>query len=70
MTLREARREIKGWTQEQLEDASGVEQQNISKIELGKIADPRNSTVQALAAALGIDPRRLVFGHQPESIAS
>ncbi len=68
ITLQQAR-EHKGWTQEQLEAASGVDQRNISKIERGGIADPRNSTVIALEDALGLKRGTLVFG-EPESVAS
>lgn len=62
LTLRKAR-ELKGWTQEQLEAASGIEQQVISKIERGGTDDPRNSTVEALETAMGLKRGTLVFGH-------
>lgn len=58
MTLREARRRI-GLTQEQLEAKSGVSQTVISKIERGEVMDPASSTLLALSAALGLDPRVL-----------
>lgn len=63
LTLQRAR-EKKGWTQEQLEAASGVDQRNISKIERGETADPRNSTVIALEDALGLERGSLVFSQQ------
>lgn len=68
LTLKQAR-DKRGWTQEQLEAASGVDQQNISKIENGVIADPRNSTVEALEDALGVARGTLRFGAS-EAMAS
>lgn len=68
LTLREARVR-RGLTQEQLEEASGVQQANISAIERGAVRDPNWSTVAKLAAALDMDPRALRFGH-PEAVAS
>lgn len=68
MTLHEARM-AKGWTQETLEAASGVDQRNISKIERGDITDPRSSTVEALERALGLRRGTLIF-RQPESGAA
>ena len=67
ITLQKAR-ENKGWTQEQLEAASGVDQRNISKIERGDTPDPRNSTVEKLEKALGLKRGTLVFGE--EALAS
>ena len=68
LSLREARRR-RGLTQEQLAEASGVTQANISAIERGAVSDPNSSTLMKLSAALRMDPRALRFG-QPESIAS
>lgn len=42
---------LKGWTQEQLEDASGIDQTSISKYLKGRIR-PSRETVKALAKAL------------------
>jgi transcriptional regulator with XRE-family HTH domain len=67
MTLQEAL-DARGWTQEQLEAASGVDQRNISKIKRGDIMDPRNSTVEKLETALGLKRGTLVFG-QREAVA-
>ncbi len=61
LTLRDARA-VKGWTQEQLEAASGVTQGTISKLERCEISDPAKSTADALEAALGLRPGTLVFG--------
>lgn len=58
MTLREARR-LRGWTQEQLEALSGVEQAVISRIERGTNANPGIRTVRKLETALSV---RLLFG--------
>jgi transcriptional regulator with XRE-family HTH domain len=54
MTFREFR-ERKGYrTQAQLALASGCQQTTISQIELGKIHDPRWSTLRGLSTALGV----------------
>lgn len=70
-TLKDARG-AKGWTQEELESRSGVDQRHISRIERGDIADPRNSTVVALEGALGVKRGTLVFGtlQRDEALAS
>jgi transcriptional regulator with XRE-family HTH domain len=43
-------------TQYRLAKVSGVEQTTISQLELGKVRDPRWSTISALAAALNTTP--------------
>jgi transcriptional regulator with XRE-family HTH domain len=58
MTLREARR-LRGWTQEQLEERSGVEQAVISRVERGANRNPGIKTVRKLETALNV---RLIFG--------
>lgn len=63
-----AARDTKGWTQEQLEQASGVNQSTISKLERGEVGDPQKSTVDALEDALGLQRGTLVFGR--EALAS
>jgi transcriptional regulator with XRE-family HTH domain len=55
MTLRQLRKE-RGLTQEQLADLSGIEQETISAIEVGKTRQPRASTMNALAVALDLSP--------------
>lgn len=55
MTLRELR-ESKGLTQVELAAAAGCEQTTISQLELGKVGDPRYSTVEALAGVLDVTP--------------
>jgi transcriptional regulator with XRE-family HTH domain len=49
-------REHAGLTQYRLAQVSGVEQTTISQIELGKVRDPRWSTLSALATALNATP--------------
>jgi transcriptional regulator with XRE-family HTH domain len=63
MTLREAR-ELRGWTQEQLEAASGVDQAHISKLERREVLNPSNDTAAKLEAALRVRRGTLVFGVQ------
>lgn len=65
MTLREARDRRK-WTQEQLEDASGVDQGVISRLERGTSANPTFDTVRKLEEALRLRPGTLIFGHSAE----
>ena len=43
-------------TQYRLAQLSGVEQTTISQIELGKVRDPRWSTISSLAAVLNATP--------------
>jgi transcriptional regulator with XRE-family HTH domain len=49
-------RERAGITQYRLAKVTGVEQTTISQLELGKVRDPRWSTISALAEALGTTP--------------
>lgn len=53
MTLRELR-DKRGLTQVEVAFAGGLEQTTISQLEMGKIADPRASTLQKLAAVYGV----------------
>lgn len=55
MTFRELRRSS-GLSQRALAIASGVEQTTISQLDLGKVRDPRWSTVAALAIGLNVAP--------------
>lgn len=48
-----------GMTQEDLEVASGVSRQTISRYESGKAANPRAEEARAVARVLQIDPREL-----------
>lgn len=63
LTLKRARK-AKGWTQEELEAASGVTQSAISRLERGEVPDPQNSTVDALERALALQRGTLVFGRE------
>ena len=58
-------RERRGWTQMQLEKASGVAQNNISKLERYSHKRPVYATVIALALALEVGPESLRFGPDP-----
>lgn len=68
MTLRNAR-EWRGWTQERLEELSGVAQTTISKIERGDVVNPSNGTVEKLEVALRLRRGTLVFGQLMEKSA-
>lgn len=67
MTLRQAR-DLRGWTQEQLEELSGVEQTVISRLERRVTQNPSNDTVAKLEAALKVRRGTLVFGAAAEAI--
>jgi transcriptional regulator with XRE-family HTH domain len=70
-TLRRRRLEL-GWTMRALEDASGVDDAVISRIENGEIAQPRVDKITRIATALGLDPVVLLSdatGSQPLTIA-
>jgi transcriptional regulator with XRE-family HTH domain len=68
-TLREARLE-RGLTQEQLAAKTGIRQSAISRLELGRIADPGFSIVLRLAQALDLRCEELVFDLQEEQGAA
>jgi len=55
MTFRQLVREA-GLTGYRLAKLSGLEQTTISQLELGKVRDPRWSTIEALAVALHTAP--------------
>jgi len=56
--LREARKNL-GLSQEQVAERSGVHATEVSRIEAGK-RDPRVSTVERLARAVGLNPGQLL----------
>jgi transcriptional regulator with XRE-family HTH domain len=58
-------RERRGWTQEQLAEASGLSQATISNLESNPDARPAFGTVVDLATALDVDPQALRFGPAP-----
>lgn len=66
LTLKAAR-EKKGWTLEQVAEASGVHKSTVSRLERGE-TQPQHDTVNALEAALGLKRGTLVFGQ--EAVAS
>lgn len=53
MTLRELR-EKKTLSQADVAQKSGVEQTTVSQLELGKVRDPRISTLEKLATVYGV----------------
>jgi len=69
MTVREAR-DRRGWTQEQLEAASGVDQGLISRLERGTSVNPTVETVRKLEGALKVPRGTLVFGAEATAKAS
>lgn len=68
ISLRGAR-DRRGWTQEQLEAASGVDQGVISRLERGESVNPTFDTVRKLEAALKLRRGTLVFGQAMERSA-
>lgn len=56
-----AAREAKGWTQEDLADASGLATVQVSRVERG-VREIRLTTLLRLVAALEIKPNRLLDG--------
>ena len=59
VTLRQLR-ERKKLSQRQLALLTGIQQTTISTLERGAVADPRTSTVQALARVLGQPPAVII----------
>jgi len=55
--IKKARAE-KGWQQKDLQDATKISQNYLSRVELGKV-DPRFSIVQRIAAALAVSMAQL-----------
>lgn len=51
-------RETKGWSQQDLEEATGVSVSTISRWERGQAGRPEPEHVRAVCAALSVDPRR------------
>lgn len=61
-----ALREQCGWTQEELAERSGLSVRTIRNLELGRVQNPRRSSIDLLANALGVDrePQRgTAVGH-------
>jgi transcriptional regulator with XRE-family HTH domain len=59
-------REKAGLSQLELAIKTGLSLSLIAQIEQGKKADPRMSTLQALAEALGVDCNALTEHHEPK----
>lgn len=55
-------RERHGWTQEQLAERSGLSVRTIRNLELGRIQNPRQSSIDLLAHALGMPGERQAPG--------
>lgn len=53
-------RVARGWSQQRLANAAGLNRSHVTTIETGKIGMPQYETVQALAKALGMLPRELI----------
>jgi transcriptional regulator with XRE-family HTH domain len=68
MNFRELRQQ-RGLSQEALAAEAGVQQVTISQIELGKVRDPRWSTVIRLATALEVSPHRIAQAIQDTEAA-
>lgn len=51
-------RERRGWTQEKLAERSGLSVRTIRNLELGRIQNPRQSSIELLAHALGMPGER------------
>lgn len=60
-TVRERRKRL-GLSQEALAERAGLDQQDISRIELGKVSEPGFTKGLRLADALQLDPHDLQFG--------
>jgi transcriptional regulator with XRE-family HTH domain len=63
-----ALRVLKGWSQLDLEDASGISQTNISAIENGRVQVGKERSI-ALAEALSVHPSSIMFADYEESVA-
>jgi transcriptional regulator with XRE-family HTH domain len=51
----------RGFSQEDLEDATGVHRTEVSRLERA-VREPRLSTIVRLARALGVPPKKLLDG--------
>ncbi|MFZ5634683.1 MAG: helix-turn-helix domain-containing protein [Bacillota bacterium] len=60
-------RELKNWSQQDLEEASQVPQSSISRIEKGVLRNPGVETVRKLAAALGVSVADLLNEQQAKA---
>lgn len=61
LTVKEARNRL-GLSQKALAERAGIDQTDVSKIELGKVGEPLFTKGLRIADALEIDPHTLKFG--------
>lgn len=61
-------RELKNWSQHDLEEASHVTQSTISRIEKGILCNPGIETVCKLAAAFGVTVNDLLKESQAKAV--
>ena len=59
-------RKAKGWNQQDLAIRAGIHAITVSEIERG-VTDPKQSTLEALAAALGVTVNDLINGAEVEA---
>jgi transcriptional regulator with XRE-family HTH domain len=62
MRLRYVRKELRGWTQQELAKASGVKQTTISDLETGESRSPVGTNLVSLAQSLQVNPDWLATG--------
>ncbi len=63
-----ALRDLKGWSQLDLAEASGISQTNISAIENGRVQVGKERSI-ALAEALNVHPSSIMFADYEEGVA-
>ena len=61
-------RELKGWSQIDLAEASGISQTNLSAIENGRVQVGQERSI-ALAEALSVHPSSIMFADYEEGVA-
>ena len=61
-------RELKGWSQIDLAEASGISQTNLSAIENGRVQVGKERSI-ALAEALSVHPSSIMFADYEEGVA-
>src|SRR5688572_14802950 len=64
-----ALRRAAGLSKRQVAKRAKLSRSRVAKMERGRKADPRASTLLALAGALGVKPARLIEGSTPQSDA-
>ncbi|MFI9589342.1 ATP-binding protein [Nonomuraea sp. NPDC052265] len=61
-------RRLRGWTQEDLAERTGLSVRTIRNLELGVVQNPRRSSVDLLADALGVFNRSTTTDHRPHQV--